>query len=161
MSLKAGDIAPDFTLPGIAGRTISLSDLRGRYVVLYFYPKDNTSGCTKEAIAFNGRRDDFEAANATIIGVSPDSVASHDAFRAKYDLDIQLASDEQKEVIESYGVWIEKSMYGRKYFGTERATFLINPEGKILHVWHKVQVSGHVEAVLKAIHTFGAHEAES
>lgn len=149
MSLEPGDIAPDFTLPGNTGETLSLSSLRGRSVVLYFYPKDDTSGCTKEAIAFNGMRDAFAAANTAIIGVSADSMKSHEAFRDKYDLAIPLASDEKKEAIEAYGVWVEKSMYGRKYFGIDRATFLINPEGKIAQVWRKVKVPGHAEAVLK------------
>ncbi|MFT0890860.1 peroxiredoxin [Pseudochelatococcus sp. G4_1912] len=149
MSLEPGDIAPDFTLPGSTGETLSLSSLRGRSVVLYFYPKDDTSGCTKEAIAFNGMRDAFAAANTAIIGVSADSMKSHEAFRDKYDLAIPLASDEKKEAIEAYGVWVEKSMYGRKYFGIDRATFLINPEGKIAQVWRKVKVPGHAEAVLK------------
>lgn len=149
MSLEPGDIAPDFTLPGSAGETLSLSSLRGRPVVLYFYPKDDTSGCTKEAIAFNGLRDAFAAANTAIIGVSADSVKSHEAFRDKYDLAIPLASDEKKEAIEAYGVWVEKSMYGRKYYGIDRATFLINADGKIAQIWRKVKVPGHAEAVLK------------
>lgn len=150
MSLEPGAIAPDFSLPGAGGDTISLSGLRGRKVVLYFYPKDDTSGCTKEAIAFNGLREEFDAANTTIIGVSADSAASHDAFRNKHDLAIALASDEKKETIEAYGVWVEKSMYGRKYFGIDRATFLIDAEGRIAQIWRKVKVPGHVEAVLKA-----------
>ncbi|MGI6244740.1 MAG: peroxiredoxin [Pseudochelatococcus sp.] len=151
MTLGAGDVAPDFTLAGAGGETFSLSALRGRKVVLYFYPKDDTSGCTKEAIAFNGLRHAFEEEGATVIGVSADSVQSHDAFREKYDLAIPLASDEKKGAIEAYGVWVEKSMYGRKYFGIERATFLIDGEGKVAQVWRKVKVPGHAEAVLKAV----------
>ncbi len=151
MSLEPGATAPDFTLPGAGAETLSLSGLRGRKVVLYFYPKDDTSGCTKEAIAFNGLRGEFEAANAVIIGVSADSAASHDAFRDKHDLAIALASDEKKEAIEAYGVWVEKSMYGRKYFGIDRATFLIDAEGQVAQVWRKVKVPGHAEAVLKAV----------
>lgn len=150
MSLEAGDIAPDFTLAGSGGETYSLAGLLGRKVVLYFYPKDDTSGCTKEAIAFNGLRQAFADAGAEIVGVSADSVKSHDSFREKYDLAIPLASDEKKEVIEAYGVWVEKSMYGRKYFGIERATFLIDGEGRIAQVWRNVKVPGHAEAVLKA-----------
>lgn len=150
MILEVGDIAPDFTLAAGADDTLSLSGLRGKNIALYFYPKDDTSGCTKEAIAFNGLRDAFAAANTTIIGVSADSLKSHDAFRDKYDLAIPLASDEKKEAIEAYGVWVEKSMYGRKYFGIERATFLIDANGKIAEIWRKVKVPGHAEAVLEA-----------
>ncbi|MBB3808997.1 peroxiredoxin [Pseudochelatococcus contaminans] len=150
MSLEQGDAAPDFTLPGAGGETISLSALRGRKVVLYLYPKDDTSGCTKEAIAFNGLRDAFEEANTVIIGLSADSAASHDKFRDKHDLAIALASDETKQTVEAYGAWVEKSMYGRKYFGIDRSTFLIDAEGRIAQIWRKVKVPGHAEAVLKA-----------
>lgn len=156
MSLEVGDTAPDFTLVAGADETLSLSALRGRNVALYFYPKDDTSGCTKEAIAFNGLRDAFAAANTTIIGISADSMKSHDAFREKYDLAISLASDEKKEAIEAYGVWVEKSMYGRKYFGIERATFLIDANGKIAEIWRKVKVPGHAEAVLKSAQALSA-----
>jgi peroxiredoxin Q/BCP len=120
-------------------------------VVLYFYPKDDTSGCTSEAQGFTTMADDFKKAGATVIGVSKDSVKSHDKFKAKYDLDLILASDESGEVVERYGVWVEKSMYGRKYMGIDRATFLIGPDGMIKQAWRKVKVPGHVDAVLKAV----------
>ncbi|MEY4091310.1 MAG: hypothetical protein RLZZ496_492 [Pseudomonadota bacterium] len=148
--LAVGDKAPDFTLPGDGGSEISLSALKGSKVVLYFYPKDDTSGCTKEAIAFNGLRKFFEKAGAVIIGVSPDSPKSHDKFKDKYDLDFPLASDETKAMLSDYGVWVEKSMYGRKYMGVERSTFLIDGKGKIAALWTKVKVDGHAEEVLKA-----------
>jgi thioredoxin-dependent peroxiredoxin len=148
--LQAGDKAPDFTLPGDGNTTISLSGLSGKKVVLYFYPKDDTSGCTLEAKGFNDHKAAFAKANAEIIGVSPDSVASHDKFKKKYDLGFALASDEEKGMLESYGVWVEKSMYGKKYMGVERSTFLIGADGKIARVWNKVKVPGHVEEVLAA-----------
>ena len=149
-TLAIGDLAPIFTLPGDGGSEISLSSLKGRKVVLYFYPKDDTSGCTKEAIEFNGLRKAFEKAGAVIIGVSPDSPKSHDKFKSKYDLDFLLASDESKSMLEAYGVWVEKSMYGRKYMGVERSTFLSDGNGKIAALWTKVKVDGHAEDVLKA-----------
>ncbi|MBJ3774791.1 thioredoxin-dependent thiol peroxidase [Acuticoccus mangrovi] len=145
-----GSIAPDFTLPGDNGSDIRLSDYRGNPVVLYFYPKDNTSGCTKEAIAFSELGDAFEAAGVAIVGVSPDSVASHDKFKAKHELSFRLAADEAKDVATAYGVWVEKSMYGRKYMGVERSTFLIDKDGTIQKAWRKVKVPGHAEAVLEA-----------
>ena len=148
--LAVGDNAPDFKLPGDGGAEISLSALKGSKVVLYFYPKDDTSGCTKEAIAFNGLRKSFEKAGSVIIGVSPDSPKSHDKFKDKYDLDFALASDETKTMLSDYGVWVEKSMYGRKYMGVERSTFLIDGKGKIAALWTKVKVDGHAEEVLKA-----------
>jgi thioredoxin-dependent peroxiredoxin len=148
--LAMGDKAPDFTLPGDGGSEISLSALKGSKIVLYFYPKDDTSGCTKEAIAFNGLRKSFEKAGTVIIGVSPDSPKSHDKFKDKYDLDFPLASDETKTMLSDYGVWVEKSMYGRKYMGVERSTFLIDGKGKIAALWTKVKVDGHAEEVLKA-----------
>jgi peroxiredoxin Q/BCP len=148
--LGVGDKAPEFTLPGDGGSEISLSSLKGSKVVLYFYPKDDTSGCTKEAIAFNGLRKSFDKAGAVIIGVSPDSPKSHDKFKDKYDLDFALASDETKTMLSDYGVWVEKSMYGRKYMGVERSTFLIDGKGKIAALWTKVKVDGHAEEVLKA-----------
>lgn len=150
-ALSVGDKAPNFTLPGDGGVEISLSALKGRIVVLYFYPKDDTSGCTKEAIAFNGLLKSFEKAGAVIIGVSPDSPKSHDKFKTKYDLEFPLASDESKSMLEAYGVWVEKSMYGRKYMGVERSTFLIDGNGKIAALWTKVKVDGHAEDVLKAV----------
>lgn len=146
-----GDKAPDFTLPGNDGKTISLADFTGKKVVVYFYPKDDTPGCTKEAIAFTQHKSDFEKAGAVIIGVSKDTAAKHDKFIAKHDLKIDLASDEAGEMIEAYGVWVEKNMYGKKYMGIERATYLIDEKGVISQVWRKVKVKGHVEAVLEAV----------
>ncbi len=150
MTLTAGDAAPPFTLPADGGSTVSLAALAGRKIVLYFYPKDDTSGCTKEAIAFNGLKPQFAAAGAEIIGVSADSVASHDKFKAKYGLGFTLASDETMEMLNRYGVWVEKSMYGRKYMGIERTTILIDSAGKIARIWPKVKVEGHAEEVLAA-----------
>jgi peroxiredoxin Q/BCP len=150
MSLKIGDAAPAFSLPTDGGGTISLAGLKGKNVCLYFYPKDDTSGCTKEAIAFNSLRADFAAANTTIIGLSADSVASHDKFKKKYDLGFTLASDEAKATLEAYGVWVEKSMYGKKYMGIERTTVLIDKAAKVAAIWNKVKVDGHAEEVLAA-----------
>jgi len=147
---EVGDKAPDFTLPGDGGQTISLSDLKGKKVVLYFYPKDDTPGCTKEAIAFTQKKAEFEAAGTVIIGVSKDTAAKHDKFKAKHDLTIDLASDEEGQTIEAYGVWVEKNMYGKKYMGIERATYLIDEAGVIKEVWRKVKVPGHAEKVLDA-----------
>ncbi|KAB1076264.1 peroxiredoxin [Methylobacterium planeticum] len=152
MSLDTGDQAPDFELPGAGGETISLSGLRGHKIVLYFYPKDDTSGCTLEAQGFNALQAEFAAAEACVIGVSPDSVKSHDKFRAKYGLTFPLASDEAKGMLEAYGVWVEKSMYGRRYMGVERTTILVDREGRIARVWPKVKVPGHAEEVLAAAH---------
>ena len=150
MPLDTGDKAPDFTLPTDGGGELSLSSLKGRKVVLYFYPKDDTSGCTKEAIGFRDALADFEKAGAAVIGVSKDSVAKHDKFKAKYELNFPLVADEECKACEAWGVWIEKSMYGRKYMGIERATFLIGADGKISRAWRKVKVPGHVDEVLKA-----------
>ncbi|MER2266616.1 peroxiredoxin [Methylobacterium oxalidis] len=150
MALETGDPAPDFALPGAGGETIRLADLKGHKVVLYFYPKDDTSGCTLEAQGFNALLDAFTAANAKVIGVSPDSVKSHDKFRAKYGLTFPLASDEAKAMLEAYGVWVEKSMYGRKYMGVERTTMLLDREGRIGRIWPKVKVPGHADEVLQA-----------
>ena len=149
-ALSVGDMAPEFSLPGDCGSTIALSSYRGKKVVLYFYPKDDTSGCTKEAIEFNGLKAEFTKANTVIIGMSPDSPKSHDKFKAKYDLTFPIAADENKTALEAYGVWVEKSMYGRKYMGVERTTVLIGTDGKILAVWPKVKVDGHAAEVLKA-----------
>ncbi len=150
MSLE-GKSAPDFTLPRDGGETVTLSDLKPKTVVLYFYPKDDTSGCTKEAQGFTEARADFEVAGAVVLGVSKDSVAKHDKFVAKYDLDVALLSDEEGEVCNAYGVWVEKSMYGKTYMGIERSTFLIDGSGKVVKEWRKVRVPGHVEAVLEAV----------
>lgn len=149
--VAAGDAAPKFKLPTDGGGEISLSDFKGKTLVLYFYPKDDTSGCTKEACAFREHFDAFKAAGAEIVGMSPDPVKKHDKFKEKYDLPFVLASDEEKKTLDAYGVWVEKSMYGRKYMGVERSTFVIGPDGKIQHAWRKVRVPGHVEAVLEAV----------
>lgn len=151
MALVIGEPAPGFTLPADGGRSVSLADFAGKALVLYFYPKDDTSGCTKEAQAFNGLRDAFAQAGAAILGVSPDSVKSHDKFKAKYELGFDLASDEEKGMLEAYGVWVEKSMYGKKYMGVERTTVLIDAQGKVARVWPKVKVPGHAEEVLAAV----------
>jgi len=148
---EIGDTAPDFTVPRDGGGEITLSAQKPKAVVLYFYPKDDTPGCTKEAIAFTGLAAEFEAAGATIIGVSKDSAAKHDKFIAKHDLNIALASDETSDICETYGVWVEKNMYGKKYMGIERATYLIDGDGKIAQIWRKVKVPGHAEAVLEAV----------
>jgi peroxiredoxin Q/BCP len=149
--LNVGDKAPDFELPVDGGGIVTLSALKDQSIVLYFYPKDDTSGCTSEAQGFTAAAADFKKAGATVIGVSKDSVKSHDKFKAKYSLDLTLASDESGEMVERYGVWVEKSMYGRKYMGIDRSTFLIGPDGVIKQVWRKVKVPGHVDAVLKAL----------
>lgn len=148
--LHEGDAAPDFSLPDHAGHMLTLESFAGKALVLYFYPKDDTSGCTAEAIDFNGKAKDFAKAGAAILGVSPDPVKSHDKFRTKHDLDIPLASDETKATLEAYGVWVEKSMYGRKYMGVERTTVLIDKTGKIARLWPKVKVPGHAADVLAA-----------
>ena len=150
MSLETGDSAPDFTLPGSGGADIALAALRGHKVVLYFYPKDDTSGCTLEAQGFNGLLPAFAEADTRVIGLSPDPVKSHDKFCSKYGLQFPLASDESKQVLEAYGVWVEKSMYGRKYMGVERTTVLVDREGRIARIWPKVKVPGHAEEVLEA-----------
>ncbi len=146
-----GDTAPDFTLPGDGGQTIRLADYRGKHVILYFYPKDDTPGCTKEAIGFSEERDALDALDAVVIGMSKDTPAKHDKFIAKHDLKVSLASDEAGSVLDDYGVWVEKSMYGKTYMGIQRATFLIGPDGAVLQVWPKVRVKGHVEAVMEAL----------
>lgn len=146
--LKIGSPAPDFTLPRNGEGTVTLSKLQGKAVILYFYPKDDTSGCTAEAIDFSALGGEFEAANAVVIGISPDSVKSHDKFAAKHSLTVMLAADEDKSALEAYGVWKEKSMYGKKYMGVERTTFLISPDGKVAKIWSKVKVPGHAQAVL-------------
>ncbi len=149
-SLEEGSKAPDFSLPTDGGETVSLATFTGKPLVLYFYPKDDTSGCTKEAIAFTGLAAEFDAIGAKVLGVSPDSVQKHAKFRAKHDLSVMLGADEEKQTLETYGVWVEKSMYGRKYMGVERSTFLIDGTGVIRKAWRKVKVPGHAEAVLEA-----------
>ncbi|EPX79153.1 thioredoxin-dependent thiol peroxidase [Litoreibacter arenae] len=149
--IQVGDMAPDFTLPRDGGDTVTLSALRPSKVVLYFYPKDDTSGCTKQAIAFTEQLQDFRDEGCEVIGVSKDTVAKHDKFRTKHELGIILASDAESDVCEQYGVWKEKSMYGKTYMGIERSTFLIGSDGKLLQEWRKVRVPGHVDAVLEAV----------
>jgi peroxiredoxin Q/BCP len=148
--LAEGDPAPDFELPTDGGGRARLSDHKGKPAVIYFYPKDDTSGCTAEAIDFNRLRASFAASGTAVMGVSPDSAESHDKFKRKHELKIALAADPQRSAIEAYGVWKEKSMYGRKYFGVERSTFLIDRNGRIAKVWRKVKVPGHAEEVLAA-----------
>ncbi|UTO27701.1 peroxiredoxin [Bartonella harrusi] len=145
-----GTLAPDFNLPCDGEKKLCLSDLQGKIVVLYFYPKDDTSGCTSEAIDFTRLKTKFDEIGAVIIGISPDSVKKHDKFKAKHDLDIILVSDEEKTTLEAYGVWVEKSMYGRKYMGVERSTFLIDSTRKIVEEWRKVSVPGHADEVFAA-----------
>lgn len=148
--LQVGDVAPAFKLPGSGGETLSLAGFKGKKLVLYFYPKDDTSGCTKEAIEFNALKSDFAKAGAVVVGMSPDSAKSHDKFREKYGLTFPLAADEGKETLSAYGVWVEKSMYGKKYMGVDRSTFLIDARGRVARVWRKVKVPGHAEEVLAA-----------
>ncbi len=150
MTVEIGDKAPDFAMPADGGGEVTLGGLKGKNVILYFYPKDDTPGCTTEACGFRDALPDFTGANAVIVGVSKDSVARHDKFKAKYDLPFTLGADVDGAVCEAYGTWIEKSMYGRKYMGIERATFLIDAKGVIREVWRKVKVKGHVEEVLAA-----------
>lgn len=153
--LNIGDQAPEFSLPANStadggAQNLSLADFKGRKLVVYFYPKDNTPGCTTEALDFTAAAADFEAANTAIVGVSADSVKKHDNFIAKHDLAVTLLSDEDHDMLNGYGVWVEKSMYGKKFMGIERATFLIDESGKIIEIWRKVKVKGHVDAVLAA-----------
>lgn len=150
MSIDVGDPLPDFSLPTDGGGTITSADLHGGTAVLYFYPRDDTSGCTKEAQAFRDGAAAFAAAGVRIVGVSPDNVASHDKFKGKHDLNFTLASDADKTLAQALGVWVEKSMYGRKYMGIERSTFLIDTDGVVRKVWRKVKVTGHADAVLAA-----------
>jgi len=156
MTLSTGDKAPDFSMPSDGGGTVSLSDFKGKHLVLYFYPKDDTPGCTREAIGFTESKADFDALNTAILGVSKDTPAKHDKFIAKHNLKVGLGSDESGEMIESYGVWVEKNMYGKKYMGIERATYLIGPDGNILEIWRKVRVKEHVSAVLAAVQKHAA-----
>lgn len=149
--LQDGENAPDFSLPDDAGSVVRLSKLKGRPVVVYFYPKDDTSGCTQEAKDFSCLADQFAKAGADVVGISPDSAASHKKFKTKYDLPLRLLADENKDAANAYGVWVEKSMYGRKYMGVERSTFLIDSKGKIVRSWRKVKIPGHAEDVLAAV----------
>lgn len=146
--LEVGNIAPDFQVKDQNNNVVSLSQFSGKKVVLYFYPKDNTSGCTKEACDFKDSVELFNEKNTVVIGVSVDSVASHQKFISKYDLPFTLLSDDSKDIVEKYGVWKEKSMYGRKYMGTERTTFVIDEEGKIANIYSKVKVPGHIQSIL-------------
>lgn len=148
--LIEGARAPAFTLPTDGNGKIALKDFKGQKVIVYFYPKDDTSGCTTQAIDFTKALKKFEKAGAIVIGISKDSPEKHDKFKAKHKLKVILASDEDGKVLEKYGVWVEKSMYGRKYMGIERSTFLINEKGTIVEIWRKVRVKGHVDAVLAA-----------
>ncbi|WP_299669910.1 peroxiredoxin [uncultured Ruegeria sp.] len=148
---EISDIAPDFTLPRDGGGEVSLSEQRGQAVVLFFYPRDDTPGCTKESIGFSEQLQAFADAGAHVFGISRDTVAKHDKFVAKHGLTTPLLSDDGQTVCEEYGVWVEKNMYGRKSMGIERSTFLIDAEGKIARVWRKVKVPGHVDEVLEAV----------
>ncbi|MGQ7791660.1 peroxiredoxin [Faunimonas sp. B44] len=148
-----GDEAPDFALPTDGGGSFRLSEQRGKPVVVYFYPKDDTSGCTSEAVAFTAQKAEFDRIGVAVVGISPDPVASHDKFKAKHGLEILLAADETKEAAEAYGVWKQKSMYGRTYMGVERSTFLIDAHGRIARAWRNVKVPGHAEDVLAAART--------
>jgi peroxiredoxin Q/BCP len=157
--LEVGDKAPDFDLPRDGGGSLRLSDFMGRPVVLYFYPQDDTTSCTSEAISFSQLRSQFAEAGAAVIGLSPDSTKKHDKFKAKHGLDVDLVADEQRKAIQAYGLWVEKQMYGRRYMGVERATFLIGPEGRIARIWRKVRVKGHAEAVLQAVQALPGSKA--
>ena len=150
-ALQVGDLAPDFTATTDDGATVSLSDYRGKRVVLYFYPKDDTPGCTTQACGFRDNYPVIEEKNAVVLGVSPDSAKSHQKFKTKFDLPFTLLVDEDHAIAEAYGVWAEKSMYGRKYMGVERTTFLIDKSGKIARIWRKVKVPGHAKEVLAAV----------
>lgn len=149
-ALRVGDPAPAFDLVQTGGGACSLRSLSGRKAVLYFYPKDDTSGCTREAIDFNALLPRFAEADTAVVGISPDSLASHDKFKAKHGLDLPLAADENKAMLEAYGVWVEKSMYGKRYMGVERTTVLIDASGRIARIWNGVKVPGHAEEVLEA-----------
>ena len=150
-SLEVGSKAPKFSCAADAGRQISLADYKGKKLIIYFYPKDDTPGCTTESIEFTAKMDAFAAANTEIIGVSADSVEKHEKFKTKHALGVTLLSDPDQKMLDAYGVWVEKNMYGKKYMGIERATFLIGEDAKILQIWRKVRVKGHVDAVLEAV----------
>ena len=150
-----GQIAPDFWLPKDNEGIVTRESLKGKTIILYFYPKDDTTGCTAQAIAFSNLKPDFDALGALVIGVSKDTLASHKKFREKYSLTIDLASDFERQTAESFGVWVEKSMYGRKYMGMDRSTFLIDGDGIITQIWRKVKVAGHAEEVLRVVQKIG------
>ncbi len=152
--IEEGDKLPKFKLSANGKETIDSKDLKGQFIVLYFYPKDDTSGCTKQAISFSDLKQNFSDLGAEVVGVSPDSPSKHDKFIDKHSLSIRLIADEDKELIEAFGVWVEKSMYGRKYMGVERSTFLIDKKGKVIKIWRKVRVPGHAEKVLETIKEF-------
>ncbi|MBE7185035.1 MAG: peroxiredoxin [Methylobacterium mesophilicum] len=154
-NIEVGGAAPDFEAPLGDGSAFRLSAQRGRMVVLYFYPKDDTSGCTAEAIDFTQLKPDFEKAGASVVGISPDSAKKHAKFAQKHGLTHDLVADEERSAIEAYGLWVEKSMYGRKYMGVERTTVLVGPDGKILRIWSKVKVPGHAQEVLEAVKAEG------
>lgn len=149
--LKIGDLAPDFCLKDSEEKELCLKDLRGKWVILYFYPKDNTSGCTKEAVGFSERINEIRKLGAEVIGISKDSIKSHKNFIDKHNLKIILLSDPEHKVIEKYGAWQLKKSYGREYYGTVRTTYLIDPEGKIAYIWHKVRVKGHIDEVINKL----------
>lgn len=151
MTLTVGDKAPDFSLPINETQTVSLADFAGKRLVLYFYPKDDTTGCTKEAIAFTEAKSEFEARNTVVLGLSKDSLASHAKFKDKYNLTIDLLSDPEGQAVANYDVWVEKSMYGKKYMGIDRSTFLIDENGVLQAIWRNVKITDHVQAVLKAV----------
>lgn len=154
--IKIGAPAPGFDLPGDGGKRVSLDAHRGNVVVLFFYPKDDTEGCTAEAVDFTALKPEFDAAGIVLIGLSPDSVKSHDKFKARHGLTVALASDEDKAVLRQYGIWVEKSMYGRKFMGVERTTLLIDRDGSIARIWNKVKVRGHATEVLEAARALAA-----
>ncbi|WP_456484898.1 thioredoxin-dependent thiol peroxidase [Desulfurobacterium sp.] len=149
--IEPGKIAPGFCLKDDTGKETCLKDFKGKWVVLYFYPKDNTPGCTKEAEGFTEKLDEFKKLNAEVIGISPDSVESHRKFKEKKNLKVTLLSDPEHKVIEEYGVWKLKKRFGKEYYGVVRTTYLIDPEGKVAHVWKNVRVKGHVEKVLEML----------
>lgn len=149
--INIGDIAPDFTLPATGGNDVTLSTLKGKNVVLYFYPKDNTPGCTQESKDFRDLNQQFDTANTIVFGLSKDSLKSHDKFKTKYDFQFQLLADEEGKVLDLYQVWKEKSMYGKTFMGIERTTILVNTDGKIGNIWRKVKVKGHAQEVLDAV----------
>ena len=151
--IEVGNTAPEVSLPRDGGENVNVNDLKPKAVILYFYPKDDTPGCTKEALAFTAMMDEFESAGAVVLGVSKDPVKKHDKFVSKYSLSIPLLSDEDGDVCERYSTWVEKQMYGKTYMGIERSTFLIDGEGVVREIWRKVKVPGHAEAVLEAVKT--------